>query len=308
MAGTMVAMCQAFEFAAVSQMMRNSLQTRTTSRRSCTSCLFMMQRKQSFVRKCATPVSATTRPGLFVNISDNRYPTIRQYHLIGDIAFTSRRQPTLLARYATGSGDSESEVSNDEEAAAAAEGGNDNEITPTWTYTPYKPPPPNGRGGRDGRGGGGRGQQRQRRRFSSNSEWRVPNRITIPEDRLEVSFVRSSGAGGQNVNKVNTKVEMRFLLRDASWIPAEVRTRIRQNEANRINKDGYLTVTSQEHRTQAQNRKDAIKKLEDIILRSYPRPKVRKMRKGVSKKAKEIKKENKKRMSQKKANRRSVDF
>mmetsp|Transcript_3613 Transcript_3613/g.8209 ORF Transcript_3613/g.8209 Transcript_3613/m.8209 type:complete len:310 (+) Transcript_3613:46-975(+) len=195
---------------------------------------------------------------------------------------------------------------------SAADGSLDSEAKDPVPVT-LVPQPPNSRGGRGGRGGrgvGGKQQQQQRRRFSStyNSEWKVPNKITIPEDRLEVSFVRSSGAGGQNVNKLSTKVEIRFLLDDATWIPGEVRNRIKQNEANRVNKEGYITVTSQEYRTQAQNRKDVIKKLENIILRSYPRPKVRKMRKGVSKKAKERKKENKKRNSLKKASRRSVDF
>lgn len=176
------------------------------------------------------------------------------------------------------------------------DGGNKDPTTPTWTYVPYQPPPPPGR------------QKQQRRRFSSNGDWKVPNKITIPEDKLDISFVRSSGAGGQNVNKVNTKVELRFLLDDARWIPAEVRSRIKQNEAGRINKEGYLTVTSQEYRTQAQNRKDAVRKLEAMVLKAYPRPKLRKMRKGVSKAAKERKKQDKKQRSQTKTNRKAVDF
>ena len=174
--------------------------------------------------------------------------------------------------------------------------GNKDPTTPTWTYVPYQPPPPPGR------------QKQQRRRFSSNGDWKVPNKITIPEDKLDISFVRSSGAGGQNVNKVNTKVELRFLLDDARWIPAEVRSRIKQNEAGRINKEGYMTVTSQEYRTQAQNRKDAVRKLEVMVLKAYPRPKLRKMRKGVSKAAKERKKQDKKQRSQTKTNRKAVDF
>jgi len=125
---------------------------------------------------------------------------------------------------------------------------------------------------------------------------------------MEISFARSSGAGGQNVNKLNTKVELRFKLSEATWIPAEVRGRIRENFGNRLNKDGYFVVTSQEYRTQAQNRKDAVGKLEDIVLKAYPRPKVRKVRKGVSKKAKERNKENKRKRSQVKANRKPVQY
>ena len=174
---------------------------------------------------------------------------------------------------------------------------NNDEIEPTWTYTPYQPPPKPRR-------------PTQRRRFSSDSSesWTVPNQISIPEDQLTISFARASGAGGQNVNKVNTKVEIRFHLDTATWIPHEVRQRLKSNESNRINSQGYMTITSQEYRTQLQNRKDAIKKLQDILKVSWARPKVRKMRKGLSKKAKENRRENKKRNSLKKESRKRVEF
>jgi len=69
-----------------------------------------------------------------------------------------------------------------------------------------------------------------------------------------------------------------------------------------------MIINSQEYRTQLQNRKDALDKLQEIILKHYPRPKVRKIRKGISKKAKTINKENKRRSSQVKNNRKSVEF
>ena len=173
-------------------------------------------------------------------------------------------------------------------------------VEPTWTYVPYEPPPT--------RRPNNKNNNNTRRRFSTEGEWTIPNHIPIPEDQLTISFARASGAGGQNVNKVNTKVEVRFHLDSASWIPQEVRQRLKSNEANRINNDGYFTVTSQEYRTQLQNRKDVMKKLQDIIKNSWARPKVRKMRKGLSKKSKENRREMKKKISMKKESRRKVDF
>ena len=175
-------------------------------------------------------------------------------------------------------------------------------VEPTWTYVPFQPPPtrrgPNNKNNNNN----------TRRRFSTEGEWTIPNHIPIPEDQLTISFARASGAGGQNVNKVNTKVEVRFHLDSATWIPHEVRQRLKSNEANRINNDGYFTVNSQEYRTQLQNRKDVMKKLQDIIKNSWARPKVRKMRKGLSKKSKENRREMKKKISMKKESRRKVDF
>lgn len=164
-----------------------------------------------------------------------------------------------------------------------------------WEYKPFVPPPPPR-------------VRPQRRRFSTNDNWTVPKSIKIPEDRLDISFSRSSGAGGQNVNKVESKVDIRFEVMKADWIPREVRERIREKSANRINKEGYLNLASQEHRTQIQNRKTALAKLQEIILQAYPRPVERKVRTGVSKAAKARNKEDKKKRSDTKGNRKQVDF
>jgi protein subunit release factor B len=146
--------------------------------------------------------------------------------------------------------------------------------------------------------------QPQRRYFSS--AWIVPKTVDIPEDRLEVSFVRSSGSGGQNVNKVSTKVELRMHVPTANWIPREVRERLQSQQSNRISKDGYLALTSQEHRTQGMNRKAALAKLEKMLLEAWPRPTVRKQRTGVSRAAKRRNMEFKKKRSETKTNRRQV--
>lgn len=136
----------------------------------------------------------------------------------------------------------------------------------------------------------------------------VPKKISIPLDQVQISFSRSSGAGGQNVNKVETKAELRFHVMSAPWLPLEVRDRIFNNEANRINSDGYLALSSQEYRTQHQNRKAVISKLEEICLKAFPRPKVRKIRQGLTKKAKEHRREEKRFRSKTKESRKSVDF
>jgi len=154
-------------------------------------------------------------------------------------------------------------------------------------------------------------QQPQRRRSSSysNNNWEVPESVSIPEDKLDITFVRASGSGGQNVNKVNTKVNIRFHVMDAYWIgPYEVRERLTSRNRNRINKEGYLNIISQEHRTQTQNRKTALSKIKELILEAYPRPKVRNLRTGISKSGKKRNTENKRRKSETKANRRRVDY
>jgi len=89
--------------------------------------------------------------------------------------------------------------------------------------------------------------------------------ITIPIDKLNISFSRSGGAGGQNVNKVNTKVEFRFNIENAEWISPEIKSRLIELFPNKINNNGEFLVTSQEHRTQEENKKEAAKKLQMII-------------------------------------------
>jgi len=152
----------------------------------------------------------------------------------------------------------------------------------------------------------------RQRRFSSsndNDNWIVPDYIKIPEDQLNISFTRSSGPGGQNVNKVNTCVHVRFHVDSAgSWMPYEVRQRFHQKFRNRINKDGYYQTESQEHRTQTANKKTVLQKLQDNVLSVWPRPKIRKQRTGISEKGKEIRKDLKEQQKRKKELRKRVEF
>jgi RF-1 domain len=144
---------------------------------------------------------------------------------------------------------------------------------------------------------------------SGNNDWIVPNYVSIPEDQIEFAFVRSSGAGGQNVNKVNSQVQIRFHVMSAHWLPYEVRQRLSIQQSKRMNNAGYITIAVQEYRTQIANRKEALAKLQRMILEAWPRPKLRKVPKvGLSVVTKERRKEEKQKRKQKKELRRPVDL
>ncbi|XP_077407212.1 large ribosomal subunit protein mL62 [Vanacampus margaritifer] len=96
--------------------------------------------------------------------------------------------------------------------------------------------------------------------------------VHVPVDRLTVSYSRSSGPGGQHVNKVNTKTEVRFHVLTADWIPEDVRQKIMQKNKNRINKAGELMVTSELSRNQHRNFSDCIQKISAIIIEASEKP------------------------------------
>ncbi|XP_078510612.1 large ribosomal subunit protein mL62 [Lissotriton helveticus] len=98
--------------------------------------------------------------------------------------------------------------------------------------------------------------------------------LDIPTDRLRISYSRSSGPGGQNVNKVNTKAEIRFHLASADWISEDVRLKIAEKYKNKINKSGELIITSEVSRYQMRNLADCLQKLRDMVTESSTMPKV----------------------------------
>ncbi|KAL8114488.1 uncharacterized protein LOC141668863 [Apium graveolens] len=135
-------------------------------------------------------------------------------------------------------------------------------------------------------------------------------KITI--DHVSLSFARSGGPGGQNVNKVNTKVDMRFNVKDAHWLSDRVKERIMQVEKNRINKDGEIVISSTKTRTQKGNIEDALGKLQAIIdAASYvpPPPSEEQMKKiaKIAATGERKRLQSKKILSDKKAFRRSRD-
>ena len=104
---------------------------------------------------------------------------------------------------------------------------------------------------------------------------RITDTFYINENELDETFVRSSGPGGQNVNKVSTAVQLRFNVLYSPSLPEEIRQRLMIIAASRLTKDGVLIINAHTHRTQDQNRQDARLRLRTLILKALITPKDR---------------------------------
>jgi ribosome-associated protein len=104
---------------------------------------------------------------------------------------------------------------------------------------------------------------------------RITDQISIDESELTETFVRASGPGGQNVNKLATAVQLRFDVRHSPSLPADVRVRLAALAGRRLTQDGVLVIIAQRHRTQERNREDARTRLIELIRQAAVPPKRR---------------------------------
>lgn len=100
--------------------------------------------------------------------------------------------------------------------------------------------------------------------------------LSIDESEIQLDFIRSSGPGGQNVNKVATAAQLRFDVSHSPSLPEDVRARLLQIAGSRVTTEGILIIEAHQYRTQEQNRADALLRLVDLIRQATHRPKPRK--------------------------------
>jgi ribosome-associated protein len=125
----------------------------------------------------------------------------------------------------------------------------------------------------------------------------ITSQISIADSEIELNFIRSSGPGGQNVNKVATAVQLRFDALHSPSLPEDVRERLIILAGSKMSSEGFLTLKAQRHRTQHGNKKDAIRRFKLLIEQAAIRPRIR-LKRSVPKSQNEKRLISKKRRSQ----------
>jgi ribosome-associated protein len=133
----------------------------------------------------------------------------------------------------------------------------------------------------------------------------INSNLSLRDDEVQLDFVRASGPGGQNVNKVATAVQLRFDIAHSPSLPEDVRARLRRLSGTQVTADGVLVIDARRYRTQARNREDALDRLVAVVRRAAVPPTPRQATR-VPKGVKEQRLEAKRRQSQRKKLRRGT--
>jgi len=134
---------------------------------------------------------------------------------------------------------------------------------------------------------------------------KVNDDITIPDSEITLAFVRADGPGGQHVNKTATAVQLRFDVRQSPSLPEGVRQRLQRLAGQRLTRDGVLVIDARSHRSQKQNRQDALDRLKDLLQAAAQPPRTRRPSKP-SAASRRRRLENKRQRARLKQSRRSV--